>query len=194
MKSSTFFIVIFSVLYGGTVRAAGIEMHTLMQFLAENKNIKSEFVERKFLRVLDQPVESSGELIFQAPQRLEKNTKLPRAERLLIEGNRVAIERGSFKRSLALDEFAEIGSMVQSLTSTFRGDQLGIEKYFAWTLSGSESKWYLVLKPKEGKLFPTLREIRMSGESNYVHTVETSLADGDRSLMTMGRPVKISPP
>ncbi len=179
---------------GGQVHAADIDMPSLMQMFASSKNMKAEFVERKFLRILDTPVESSGELLFQAPARLEKRTKLPRPETMLIEGNKVSIDRGSFKRTMSLDDFADIASLVQSLTATFRGDQAGIEQYFTWRLTGSAKKWRLVLSPKSSKMFVTLREIELAGENSYIHTVETTLTDGDRSLMTLGRPVKLSTP
>ncbi|MEO6291111.1 MAG: LolA-related protein [Burkholderiaceae bacterium] len=179
-----------SALCLNSASAADIDMKSLMQQFAASKNTKAEFTERKYVRILDSPVESSGDLTFQAPDRLEKRTKLPRAETMLIEGNKVSIERGSFKRSMMLDEFVDMSSLVKSLTATFRGDQEGIEKYFAWTLSGPVNKWQLVLRPKSSKLFITLREIRFAGEGSYVHTVETTLTDGDWSLMTLSRPVR----
>ena len=173
-----------------SAQAADVDMSSLMRQFAASKHTKVEFTERKYVRILDAPVESSGDLTFQAPERLEKRTKLPRAETMLIEGNKVSIERGSFKRSMVLDEFVDMASLVKSLTATFRGDQEGIEKYFAWTLSGPVNKWQLVLRPKSSKLFITLREIRFAGEGSYVHTVETTLTDGDWSLMTLSRPVR----
>lgn len=179
-----------SALCFSSAHAADIDMKSLMQQFAASKNTKAEFTEKKFVRILDSPVESSGDLTFQAPDRLEKRTKSPRAETMLIEGNKVSIERGSFKRSMMLDEFVDMASLVKSLTATFRGDQEGIEKYFGWTLSGPVNKWQLVLKPKSSKLFITLREIRFAGEGSYVHTVETTLTDGDWSLMTLSRPVR----
>jgi Outer membrane lipoprotein carrier protein LolA-like len=190
MKLFSIFIAGIFFTWSAQVHANDIDMPSLMQLFATSKNVKAEFVERKYLRVLESPVESSGELTFQAPSRLEKRTKLPRAETMLIEDNMVSIERGSFKRSLSLDEFADMASLVQSLTATFRGDQAGIEKYFTWRLTGSAKKWHLVLKPKSSKMFVLLREIDLSGSDNYVHTVETTLTDGDRSLMTLGRPIK----
>ncbi len=183
-------ILTLTMVCGARVHASDIDMPSLMQLFAASKSIKAEFVERKYLRVLDAPVESRGDLLFQAPSRLEKRTQLPRAEVMLIEGNKVSIERGTFKRSMSLDDFADMASLVQSLTATFRGDQAGIEKYFSWRLTGPAGKWQLVLKPKNSKLFVMLQEIRLSGIDSYVHTVETTLTDGDRSLMTLGRPVR----
>ncbi len=178
------------LLHGAHAQAANIDMPTLMQQFASSKLVKAEFIERKYVKILDSPVESNGELIFQAPDRLEKRTLQPRPENLVIEGNKVSIERGTFKRSMSLDDFADMASLVKSLTATFRGDQVSIEQYFSWKLSGPANKWELVLRPKTSKLFVTLREIRLSGDNSYVHTVETTLTDGDRSLMTLGRPLE----
>ena len=189
-----YFYFLFSILLSvqsANAYANEIDMPTLMQLFSANKNIKTEFVERKFVRILDAPVESNGELIFIAPTHLEKNTKSPRAESMTIDGNKVSIERGSFKRSMSLDDLADMASLVQSLTATFRGDQAGIEQYFTWALTGTIKKWQLILKPKSIKLFVRIREIRFAGENDYVHTVETTLTDGDSSLMTLGRAVKV---
>ena len=191
MKRFSAFMValVLALSFGASAQASDIDMPALMRLFAVSKHIKAEFVERKFLQILDTPVESNGELVFRAPGRLEKRTKLPRPETLIIDGNSVSIERGSFKRTLPLDEFADMASMVRSLTATFRGDQVSIEQFFKWKLSGPAERWQLVLSPKSSKLFITLREIRLSGDNGYVHTVETTLTDGDRSLMTLGRPV-----
>lgn len=185
----TFFFVLVSLLCASAVRAADIDMPGLMRLFANNKNIRAEFIERKYVRILDAPVESKGELVFSAPARLEKRTTEPRPEALVIDGNQVSIERGSSRRNLSLDEFPDMASLVRSLTATFRGDQISIEQFFTWKLSGPANRWQLVLRPKSSKLFITLSEIRLAGDGGYVHTVETTLTDGDRSLMTLGRPL-----
>jgi outer membrane lipoprotein-sorting protein len=175
--------------FSASAQTRNIDMPALMTLFASSQHIKADFIERKFLQILDLPVESGGELVFKAPGRLEKRTQKPRPETLIIDGNSVSIERGSFKRTLPLDEFADMASMVRSLTATFRGDQASLEQFFRWKLSGPPHRWELVLTPKTSKLFITLKEIRLSGDLGYVHTVETALTDGDRSLMTLSRPV-----
>jgi outer membrane lipoprotein-sorting protein len=192
MKFIRFFLPAMLGVMSLAAQANDMDISTLMKLFASNKNIKTEFAERKFVRILDTPVESSGELVFIAPGHLEKNTKLPKVESMIIDGNKVSIERGSFKRTMSLDDLGNMASMVQSLTATFRGDLAGIEQYFTWVLTGTLKKWQLVLKPKSIKLFVTIREIRFKGEDEYVHTVETTLTDGDSSLMTLGRAITSS--
>jgi outer membrane lipoprotein-sorting protein len=185
----TFLLVLFSLFFTSAGWAADIDMPGLMRLFANNKSIRAEFTERKYVRILDAPVESKGELVFSAPARLEKRTTEPRPEALVIDGNQVSIERGSSRRSLSLEEFPDMASLVRSLTATFRGDQISIEQFFNWQLSGPLNRWQLVLRPKSSKVFITLGEIRLMGDGGYVHTVETTLTDGDRSLMTLGRPL-----
>jgi outer membrane lipoprotein-sorting protein len=188
MKSIAFVLSCAVFLFGLPAYAKNTDIATLMKEFASSKQVKVQFVERKYIRILDAPIESKGELLFQAPDRLEKRTIQPRQEILTIEGNKVSIERGAFKRSMSLDDFADMASLVKSLTATFRGDQAGIEQYFVWKLVGPMNKWELTLTPKTSKLFITLKEIRLSGDNGYVHTVETTLTDGDRSLMMLERP------
>ncbi len=188
MNYFSVFVSVCMLLLSVSAQATDIDMPSLMRLFASSQSVKAKFAERKFIKILDDPVESNGELVFQAPNRLEKRTQLPRPETLVIEGSKVSIERGTFKRTMSLDDFADMASLVQSLTATFRGDQLSIEQSFNWKLSGPASKWQLVLKPKTSKLFITLKEIRLAGDNSYVHTVETTLTDGDRSLMTLDRP------
>ena len=64
--------LVLALVCSASAQASDIDMPGLMRLFAANKHIKAEFVERKFLQILDTPVESSGELVFRAPSRLEK--------------------------------------------------------------------------------------------------------------------------
>jgi outer membrane lipoprotein-sorting protein len=191
MKHIFVFIAALFIGFGSVrVQAKELAISELMQAFATTSGIKASFTERKHLRILEAPVESSGELSFQAPDRLEKRTHQPRMEIMLIEANKVSIDRGSFKRSLQLSDYPDIASLVQSLTAVFRGDIASIEKFFTWQLKGTLQKWQLTLKPKSTQLFITLREIQFKGENNYIQAVETTLTDGDYSVMTLSRPLR----
>src|SRR4051812_34487838 len=61
----------------------GIEQ--LMQRLSQVKSARATFVERKHLRVLNAPIESSGTLVYTAPGYLEKITLKPRPESLVLD-------------------------------------------------------------------------------------------------------------
>ncbi len=59
---------------------AGEDLDELMHLLAQRRHGRVEFIEQQFLAVLHRPIESSGELRYDAPDRLEKRTLLPHAE------------------------------------------------------------------------------------------------------------------
>ena len=51
---------------------AQADLDRLMGLLAQRKHGHVTFVEQHFLALLDRPLESSGELLYDAPDRLEK--------------------------------------------------------------------------------------------------------------------------
>ena len=76
------------------------DLDAVMSLLAMRRHGRVEFVEQQFLAVLDHPVESSGELRYDAPDRLEKRTLKPRAETLVLTGGILTLERGHNKREI----------------------------------------------------------------------------------------------
>ena len=72
--------------------AAGWDIDQLMRGLAQTRASHARFVETKTIAMLDEPVESSGELFYSAPDRLEKRTLRPRRESMLVDGSALLIE------------------------------------------------------------------------------------------------------
>ena len=62
------------------------DLDEVMRLLAMRRHGRVEFVEQHFLAILKRPVESSGELRYDAPDHLEKRTLLPRPENLVLDG------------------------------------------------------------------------------------------------------------
>lgn len=183
-----FFLFAFLLLAINAVHAADWSLNNLMDMLKENGSMRANFTESKHVRVLDAPLESSGELSFTAPLRLEKRTLKPRAEALVLEGDTMSMERGATKRSISLSDFPEVGAMVQSMRAAIAGDRVALERYFEAQVSGTRERWQLKLTPRKQKFGITLREIVLSGSANYIHTIEMLLTDGDRSVMSLERP------
>ena len=67
-----------------TVAQAGYSIDQLMAELAQNKGGRARFVEKRYLALLDKPVQASGELVYSPPDRLEKRTLLPKVETCLL--------------------------------------------------------------------------------------------------------------
>jgi hypothetical protein len=168
-----------------TAPAWGIEQ--LMQSLGQVKSAKSRFVERKYLAILNAPLDSSGTLVYTAPGRLEKYTLLPKPETLVLEQDKLAIAYGdrNQRRTLMLQEYPVIWAFVESIRSTLAGDLQTLNRFYRTSLEGGEDKWRLSLKPAESTMQTVVKEIHIGGSRNRIRTIEIIEAEGDRSVMTI---------
>lgn len=164
---------------------AAWDVERLMQALAQQKSSKAVFVERKTIALLDRPLESSGELSYQAPDRLEKNTLKPKPERMLLDKDVLTIERGKQKISVRLDDYPEVRAFVDSIRGTLAGDRKALERYYALSVYGTRERWKLTLLPSDQKIAALLARITVLGHGHRIDSIEYLQADGDRSLMTI---------
>jgi hypothetical protein len=174
---------------GTTALAADSDLDRLMSALAQRKHGHVTFVEKKFISMLERPVESSGELLYEAPDRLEKRTLKPKPERLVLEGGQVSAQRGQRHYVLDLRQYPQVVPFIESIRATLAGDRAALERVFKVDFSGSFDQWRLGLVPLDSQLGKTVKEIHIEGEKDVIHSVEILEADGDRSLLTIGAEV-----
>src|SRR5258707_15342806 len=86
-------------------RTAMSDLDAVMGLLAMRQHGRVEFVEQQFLAILDHPLESSGELRYDAPDHLEKRTLLPRRETLGLAGGVLTIERRGHSHVLDMHRY-----------------------------------------------------------------------------------------
>ena len=116
---------------------AAWDLQQLMDTLAQNKSGQTTFVEKKYIAMLDKPVESSGELVFTAPDGLEKRTLKPKPESMLIKGGELFIERGNQKHRLQLQAYPELAAFIDSIRGTLAGDRKALDRLRAMADKGS---------------------------------------------------------
>lgn len=159
----------------------------IMANLQTVKTSRDRFVERKYLKMLTQPIESSGTLLYIAPNHLERNTLQPKPEAIVVDGDTVSMVGGpdGQNRSLALSEFPQVGAIVEGIRATLSGDLPRLEKFYDVALQGDPQSWQLLLTPFDAKVRAMVQTIRISGRGTRLNTVETIEADGDRTVMTI---------
>ena len=167
--------------------AAAWDIDQLMQSLAKTKAGRASFVEKKYMAMLERPLESSGELRYTAPDRLEKRTIKPRPETMLIEGDTLTLERGRQKHTLQLSDYPELVGFIDSIRGTLSGDRKALERAFRLKLEGNAERWTLTLFPTEAKLLTTVHLIEIAGTRDNVRSINIIQTDGDRSLMSIER-------
>ena len=189
MISMKFRYALLSLLMACTAHAAepAWDVERLMQALGKVSVGRADFVETKYIAMLERPVVSSGQLFYVAPDKLEKRTLKPRPESLIIEGNTLQIERNRQNMTLQVNSAPELAGFVNSIRGTLAGDRKALERSFALALEGPPQRWLLTLTPLDARMAAAVTAIRISGVQDDVRSVEILQADGDRSVMAISR-------
>jgi hypothetical protein len=162
------------------------DLDRLMSLLAQRRHGHVNFVEKKYIAVLDRPLQSSGELLYEAPDHLEKRTLEPKTETLVLDGGVVSVQRGRRHYVLDLRQYPQVLPFIESIRATLAGDRPALERVFRIDFTGDLERWNLELAPLDPKLSATVRDIRIEGEKDLIHSVTIEEPDGDHSVLTIG--------
>jgi outer membrane lipoprotein-sorting protein len=155
----------------------------LMSTLAQHKSGRATFTETKTLSIAAQPLESSGELVFVAPDHLEKHTLSPKPEHLVVDGDMLTVERNNRKFTLALARYPELGAFIDSIRATLAGNRYALEQVYKVALAGRGDDWTLTLTPLDSRMLKVISTITLDGTRDVLRSVAIRQADGDHSTM-----------
>jgi outer membrane lipoprotein-sorting protein len=181
-------MVVLTLMPSGVGHAAALDLAQLMRGLAQARSGHAVFTEKKFIAMLDKPVESSGELFYRAPDRLEKRTLKPKPESMILDGDTIMIERGRQKHTLQLQDYPELAAVIDSIRGTLAGDRKALERSYRLILEGDVEQWTLQLLPVDEKMRALIKRIRITGVRYELRSIEINRADGDSSLMVIEKP------
>jgi len=170
--------------------AADWDIDQLMRGLAQTQSDHARFVEKKFIAMLDKPVESSGELIYTAPDHLEKRTIKPQPETMTVDAGTLVIERGRQKHRLQLQDYPELAAFIDSIRGTLAGDRKALERNYQMSLDGTFERWTLQLLPVDEKMQAVVKRILIAGVRYAVRSIEITHTDGDSSMMLIEKVAK----
>jgi outer membrane lipoprotein-sorting protein len=161
-------------------------LEALMAELGRVQHSKARFVEVKFLKILNKPLELTGTLEYRAPDHLERRTVTPKPESFVVDGDRLLLEsaRGQ-RRTLALQDNAVLWAFVESIRSTLKGDLATLQRFYSVALDGGPENWRLSLTPKEPRMGSIISQIQIAGSGGRIERIEIREAQGDRSVMTV---------
>ena len=159
------------------------QLQRLMQALAQHQHDHVVFTEHQFIAVLDRPLESSGELFFDAPDRLEKRTLVPKPESVVLEKGNVVIRRGAKIRSFALSDYPQFGLVIDSIRATVGGNLESLQRYYHLEFQSGAVNWTLTLVPRSKALAAQIVAIRVVGAAEVIREIQIRRSNGDRSDM-----------
>src|SRR5215470_306318 len=121
--------------------ASGLD--ELLARLAARRSSHVSFTEVHEMAMLTRPLESSGELLYEAPDHLEKRTLKPKPETLVLERGELSVTRGRRKHVLRLEDYPQAVPFVESIRATLAGDRAALERYFTAEFTGDLAHWML---------------------------------------------------
>ena len=165
--------------------AAEFTLQSVFKALAKNGETTTRFVEQKTIAEFEAPIESTGELSYKAPSRLEKRTVSPDAESLILEDDMLIVERGDFRREIPVTDMPAIGAFVASLRGFVSGDLESVKQAFDLSLSGDSSQWVIKGKPIDPAVSNIVDSIQVDGSEQHLKVFAVALTNGDSSVLTL---------
>jgi len=168
--------------------AADATLDSVLASLAQRRHGHVLYSEQIESALFKHPLHTSGELFFDAPDRLEKKTSQPAPEDLLVEGDVVTIVRGTHRTSMRLSDHPQLSPFLNGLRATLAGDRSTLEKYFQLAFTAGESYWELALQPLVSESKPVYRRVVIRGIDGGIRSVTLERAAGERTTMTLSEP------
>ncbi len=157
-----------------------------MAGLAAVPERRATFQETRRFAALDQPLLSTGRLLYRRPGYLEKTTDWPQPESLIVDGARLVVTAGNEPpRVLDLGGQPELRTFVDAIRGPLAGDIAALRRAFTVTAVGSAGGWTLDLVPLEPRAARLLRRAQVSGRGSDVGAVLLVQANGDEQQMTI---------
>jgi outer membrane lipoprotein-sorting protein len=162
-----------------------LDLSQLMSRFSAIKSASARFTERRYLHVLKTPLDDTGVLVYEAPDKLQKQTLLPNQQNMVVEGDTLIIQSEGKTRTLNLADYPQIGAFIEGIRATLAGDSATLQRIYATQLSGSMDAWVLKLTPREEAMRAIVSSITISGSGGRIRQVVTAEHDGDRTDMTI---------
>jgi hypothetical protein len=167
---------------------AGLD--SILASLAQRHHGHALYSEQIESALFKRPLLTSGELFFDAPDRLEKKTLKPASEDLLVEGDVVTIVRGTHRTSMRLSDNPQLGPLLNGIRATLAGDRSALERDFQLAFKADESGWALTLQPLPTESKPLYKRIQIHGVDGTVQHVALERVTGERTTMTLSEPAE----
>ncbi|MEZ5739548.1 MAG: LolA-related protein [Burkholderiaceae bacterium] len=155
----------------------------LFAALARQPASRARFIEFRRISELEGLLESSGELEFEAPDRLVKRTLRPLPEELLLEGDQLTVRQGRFEQRLPMSDLPGVGELAAGLRAMLLGDLAALQAHFELALTGKRGNWQLQALPRDPDAAAVLARLVIAGQQARIDEVRVELVNGDLSTM-----------
>ncbi len=137
---------------------------------------------------------TTGSIEYRRPDYIEKNVVSPIAEKIVIAGDYVSIEKVVHQRKgedvvqiqkYPVQSHPVLATAVASLRAILDGDETLIRQDFEIELEGSRADWQLNLIPDNPEILKYFDRITLHGSDARIRKIVSVLADGDQSMLEL---------
>jgi outer membrane lipoprotein-sorting protein len=171
----------------GPAGDAGWTIGRLTALLAQVSHRQAHFVETYHSGLFKKPIQTSGELTFTAPSKLEKIVSKPFEERYLVDGDTLVVENPAkgMKKELSLEDYPPLRAFVEAFRAVLAGDLEMLQRFYEVRLDGAQNGWVLTLNPRDPAMRKRVAVIKLAGANGVIRSFEIREPNGDRSEMVM---------
>ena len=151
-----------------------------MKGMAGAPGVVARFRERKELKLLSLPMESTGVLYFVPPNRFSRETNAPSTTRLVIDGDRLSFRDAAGSQSIDISTSPVARAYVSNFIVLFNGDLDELRRRYDPHFSADASGWRLELRPRS-TLADFLERVTLAGHGRVLDRMELVETGGDRT-------------
>ncbi len=171
-------------LQSGWQSRASVSIDQLLNFQAKGDEVNGEFLQKKFLTGLKNPIVSKGEFNYTVQERLVWEVVHPFPSRLILTQNKII---QSNKGSITFEIDARKQPIARVISNIFFGVLAGDSDSFSGDFSHSIQKiqglWTIQLIPKSESLSSLYREIQLTTNRGRIVVVALFERSGDKQVI-----------
>lgn len=157
------------------------DLESLMRQLATVTQVEAGYREVVESQLLQQPISTSGHLLYRAPDRLDKISD--RGDSIRIEGETLTLSQGSGQTRIAIADQPALQTLISALRAIFAGDLGRLRTDYALELQPHAEGWVLELTPRERRFLTLFEHIRIQGQGGRIDSLEVQEGNGDRRTL-----------
>ena len=163
-----------------------LALQQVMSALAQVQAVQSTFRESKTMDMLNEPLLSSGKLVYKAPDYLEKRVLAPQISYYIVDGDQVRIGGAQHKeRQVVLFQFPALEAFIAALRGTLAGNIKTLKEYYEVDFKAEVDHWTIQLVPKNNEMLLYVKTIHIHGSGDKIQQIDTLEPNGDHSTMTI---------
>ena len=162
---------------------------------ASMKTMQCDFVQTKYLRMLNDKMVSRGKMYYQQSDKLRWEYTSPYAYAFVLNGSRVLISKGNRNDVINVNQSKFFKEIARIMMNSVVGKALNDKRDFKVCLSSSATEYVAVLYPQQKQMQQMFQKIvlHFNRQRAMVAKVELIEKRGDRTVIEMMN-VKVNSP